>query len=154
MFMNWHTNTILATQVLPGAGEALDRERTASDFVLSQGLHRSLPVLIVVRAVIVFAGLNLANPLSILPRNLGSLLFLPFFNTLTVLLMLAYLAVWWSGRHLMIQLYVQIGVDLGITTILVANTGGIESAFVSFYILIIIYCSLMLEETEEWSELR
>jgi two-component system sensor histidine kinase PilS (NtrC family) len=125
-----------------GAGE--NRGTDSPSSLRSQEIHRSLPILIVGRAIIVLAGLNLANPLGILPSRIGSLPFLPFFNLVTVLLTLTYLALWWSGQHYLVQLYLQICVDLLGTTVLVATTRGIESAFVSFYILIIIYCSLML----------
>lgn len=120
------------------------REIGRFDSARARDLHRSLPLLILIRAAIVFAGLNLADPLGLLPHRVGAILFLPFFNIITVLFMLAYLGLWWSGRHVMLQLYAQIVVDLAVTTFLVASTRGIESAFVSFYILIIIYCSLML----------
>ena len=45
---------------------------------------------------------------------------------------------------MIIQLYLQIGADLTLTTALVAFTRGIESPFISFYLLIIIYCCLAL----------
>lgn len=137
-------NTIPVARVLPGAGENLDGERIASSLVPPRDVHRSLLVLIAIRAAILLVGLNLANPLGILPPHLGPVPFLPLFNALAVILTLTYLALWWSGRQLMFQLYLQIAVDMAVTTILVANTRGIESAFVSFYILIIICCSLML----------
>lgn len=137
-------NTIPFARVLPGTVENLEGERTASSLATPQDVHRSLLVLIAIRAAILLLGLNLANPLGVLPPHLGPVPFLPLFNTLAVVLTLTYLALWWSGRQLMFQLYLQIAVDMIVTTILVANTRGIESAFVSFYILIIICCSLML----------
>ncbi len=136
--------SISASPLTYGAGQHPDAEISVPESVRAEELQRSLPLLIITRAVIVLAGLNLANLLDVLPRHVGPAPLVPFFNTLTILLMLAYLALWWSGRHLMVQLYVQIGVDLLVTTVIVAQTRGIESAFVSFYILIIIYCSLML----------
>lgn len=107
-------------------------------------LSRYLLELIVIRLIVLLVGLNLSDRLSILPERLGSLPFLPFFNIFALTLTLAFLILWWSGRHKLLQLYLQIGADLILATILVAYTRGIESAFVSFYLLIIIYCSLTL----------
>jgi two-component system, NtrC family, sensor histidine kinase PilS len=107
-------------------------------------LSRYLFELIVVRLIVLLLGLNLSKGLGILPDYLGALPFLPFFNILAPTLTLAFLIMWWSDRHKLLQLYLQIGADLILTTILVAYTHGIESAFVSFYILIVIYCSLTL----------
>jgi two-component system, NtrC family, sensor histidine kinase PilS len=115
----------------------LRRERTGE-------LARRLLWLIAVRVVILFLGLNLAQPLGILPDRLGSIPFLPFFNTFAVTMAFGYLALWWSGRRPALQLYLQIAVDLGTATVLVAHTRGSESPFVSFYLLIIIYCGLTL----------
>jgi len=94
------------------------------------------------RAVILFLGLNLANPLGILPEWLGPFPFVPLFNVIAITLTLGYLALWWNGGRLRAQLYLQICVDLAITTVLVSSTQGLESPFVSFYLLIVIYCSL------------
>jgi two-component system, NtrC family, sensor histidine kinase PilS len=112
--------------------------------IKNKELSRYLFELIVVRVTVLLLGLNLANRLSILPDHLGSLPFLPFFNILAFTLTLAFLLMWWSGWHKLLQLFLQIGADLILTTVLVAYTHGIESAFVSFYILIVIYCSLTL----------
>jgi two-component system sensor histidine kinase PilS (NtrC family) len=110
----------------------------------SKELHRYLLELIVVRATVLLIGLNLAARLGLLPEKMGSIAFLPLFNILALALTLLFLILWWSGRSRLLQLYLQIGMDLVLTTFLVAYTRGIESAFVSFYILIIIYCSLTL----------
>ncbi len=105
--------------------------------------HRLL-WLIGARALILFLGVNLARPLGILPERLGSLPFVPLFNTFSVALAFAYLGLWKSGWHPALHLRLQIGVDLLTATTLVACTRGSESPFVSFYLLIIIYCSLTL----------
>ena len=110
----------------------------------SDDLSRRLLWLIASRAVILFLGLNLAGPLGILPHQLGMLPFVAFFNVFSILLVGGYLALWWSGRRLAMQLYLQITVDLAIATVVVSQTHGIQSPFVSFYLLIIIYCSLTL----------
>lgn len=107
-------------------------------------LSRYLLALIVVRAIILLVGLNLASHLGILSERIGTLPFLPLYNILALTLTLLYLILWWSRRQCLLQLYLQICIDLILTTILVAYTNGIESAFVSFYLLIIIYCSLTL----------
>ncbi len=107
-------------------------------------LSRRLFWLISIRTIILFLGLNLAVPLGLLPDRLGLLPFMPFFNVISVTLAFGYLALWWSGRHLALQLYLQIAVDLGIATVIVAQTHGSQSPFLSFYLLIIIYCSLTL----------
>ena len=111
---------------------------------LIKDLSRYLFELIVVRVIVLLLGLNLADRLGLLPDSLGRFPFLPFFNILALTLTLAFLIMWWRGRRELIQLFLQIGADLILTTILVAYTHGIESSFVSFYILIIIYCSLTL----------
>ena len=100
--------------------------------------------LIIVRAVVLLLGLNLANSLGILQERFLSFPFLPFFNILSLTVTLAFLMLWMWDRNKLLQLYVQTTADLILATILVAYTGGIESAFVSFYLLIIIYCSLTL----------
>ncbi len=129
---------ILQAAPCPDAGSAhLRRGQTGE-------LGRRLLWLIAVRVVILFLGLNLAQPLGILPDRLGSIPFLPFFNTFSVTMAFGYFALWWSGRRPALQLYLQIAVDLGTATVLVAHTRGSESPFVSFYLLIIIYCGLTL----------
>jgi two-component system sensor histidine kinase PilS (NtrC family) len=107
-------------------------------------LRGSLPWIIGIRAVLLFTGLNLAEPLGILPSTLGRFQFLPFFNIVVTILTLSYLLLWWSGKILTIQIYLQIGLDLFLTTLLVTQTHGIESPFLSLYLLLIIYCSLAL----------
>ena len=109
-----------------------------------QELSRRLLELIIVRAVVLLLGLNLADQLSFLPDRLGSFPFLPFSNLVALSVTAIFLIFWWTRRRQMIQLYLQIAADLLLATALVAYTRGIESAFVSFYILIIIYCSLTL----------
>ena len=107
-------------------------------------LHRYLIELIVVRAVVLLLGLNLAARLGLLPERLGTVPFLPLFNAFAIALTLVFFVLWWSGLSKLLQLYLQICIDLVLTTVLVAHTRGIESPFVSFYILLIIYCSLTL----------
>jgi two-component system, NtrC family, sensor histidine kinase PilS len=107
-------------------------------------LSRRLLELIVLRAIVLLLGLNLADRLSLLPTHLGSFPFVPFFNIIALSATIVCFALWCSHRREEFQLYVQITVDLGITTVLVAHTRGIESPFVSFYLLIIIYCTLAL----------
>jgi two-component system, NtrC family, sensor histidine kinase PilS len=107
-------------------------------------LNRRLLELIIVRALALLLGLNLADRLSLLPERLGSLPFLAFFNILGLILTVVFLTLWWLDSHRKAQLFLQIGSDLALTTALIAFTRGIESPFVSFYLLIIIYCSLTL----------
>jgi two-component system sensor histidine kinase PilS (NtrC family) len=107
-------------------------------------LKRRLLWLIVVRAGVLFAGLNLAGSLGILPASLFGCRYLPLFNLATAGITLGYLFLWKIQSHRSIELYLQIGIDLIITTILVATTNGIESPFVSFYLLIITFCSITL----------
>jgi two-component system, NtrC family, sensor histidine kinase PilS len=109
-----------------------------------QELSRRLLELIVTRAVVLVLGLNLASRLSLLPERFGPFPFLTFLNILTFSITVIFLILWRIRRFEALQLYVQIAVDLILTTILVANTRGIESSFVSFYLLIIIYCTLTL----------
>ncbi len=109
-----------------------------------QEIQRQILWLIVSRAILMLFGLNLADLLETLPPRLGSVPFISFFNITTVVLTAAYFGLWWSRRRPSWQLYLQIGADLWLTTLLVAHTRGIESPFVSFYLLIIIYSSLTL----------
>jgi two-component system sensor histidine kinase PilS (NtrC family) len=120
------------------------RLQTPNSLEHDQEISRHLLKLVAVRAIVLLVGLNLANRLGLLPERLGSLPFLPLFNTLALSLTLIYLIWWQSSRHRKLQLYLQISADLALTTVLVRYTHGIESAFVSFYLLIIIYCSLTL----------
>jgi len=110
----------------------------------AQDLRRRLLELIVFRAIVLLLGLNLADRLALLPDRLGSFPFLSFFNILALSFSALFLALWRIRCFALLQLCFQIAVDLFITTILVAFTRGIESAFVSFYLLIIIYCTLTL----------
>lgn len=110
----------------------------------SREISRHFLILIVGRTIVLLLGLNLAGHLGILQQRLGSFPFLPFFNILSLIVALVFLMLWMWNRHTSFQLYLQIGADLILTTVLVSYTGGIESPLVSFYLLIITYCSLML----------
>ena len=105
---------------------------------------QSLFKVIVARAVILLVGINLSDSLGLLPDRLGYLPFTSFFNILAISLTILYLICWSGRRARQVQLYLQIVVDLTLATILVASARGIEGPFVSFYLLIIIYCSLTL----------
>jgi two-component system sensor histidine kinase PilS (NtrC family) len=129
---------ILQAWAHAGAGQRLLASEESDD------LSRRLLWLIASRTVILLLGLNLAGPLGILPHQLGPLPFVAFFNVFSIVLAGGYLVLWWSGRRLGMQLYLQIAVDLVIATVVVAQTHGIQSPFVSFYLLIIIYCGLTL----------
>lgn len=107
-------------------------------------LRAYLPWIIGVRAALLFTGLNLAEPLGILPSHLGRFEFLPLLNIAIISFTVLYLALWWTARVLLLQVYLQIAVDLGLTTLLVTQTRGIDSPFLSLYLLLIIYCSLTL----------
>jgi two-component system sensor histidine kinase PilS (NtrC family) len=114
------------------------------DVARSQELRRFLVWLVLLRAVVLLLGLNLAQPLGVLPSHIGRFAVLPLTNTLIAIITTIYLPLWWADRFLLSQLYAQIGTDLALVTLLVAYTGGMESAFLSFYILIIIYSGLAL----------
>jgi two-component system sensor histidine kinase PilS (NtrC family) len=129
---------ILQAWAHAGAGQRLLASEESDD------LSRRLLWLIASRTVILLLGLNLAGPLGILPHQLGPLPFVAFFNVFSIVLAGGYLVLWWSGQRLGMQLYLQIAVDLVIATVVVAQTHGIQSPFVSFYLLIIIYCGLTL----------
>jgi two-component system sensor histidine kinase PilS (NtrC family) len=136
--------TLLLDRIFPQAGI---HAGAGTGHLVPKGtdeLSRHLFWLIAVRAVILFLGLNLARPLGILPDRLGPLPFMPFCNIFSAALAIGYLALWWSDRRRVLQLYLQITVDLCITTVLVLHTNGSESPFISFYLLIIIYCGLTL----------
>lgn len=96
------------------------------------------------RAVILLLALNLAEPLGVLPSRAGSLPIPPTINLLTVILTVLYATLWWRRWRFSVLLLLQILIDLCLTTFLVSQTRGIESPFVSLYLLIIIYSSLTL----------
>lgn len=106
--------------------------------------RRRLLELIIFRALVLLLGLNIAERLGLIPARLGQHSFLLVFNLLVLALTLIFLLLWWMRRYAALQLYVQIGADLVLTTLLVIYSRGMESPFVSFYLLIIIYCSLTL----------
>jgi two-component system, NtrC family, sensor histidine kinase PilS len=103
-----------------------------------------LLILIAVRTVILLLGLNLANPLGIFPARLGDVPFLLALNLATLSGAAVCLLMLWTGFGRLIQICAQMVFDLCFTTVLVVCTRGVESPFVSFYLLIIIYCSLTL----------
>jgi len=121
-----------------------DRQSADSTAADPAELRVYLLWIISIRALLLFTGLNLAEPLGILPSNFGRFQFLPFFNIVVAILTLCYLMLWWGGRILTMQIYLQIGIDLCLTTLLVTQTHGIESPFLSLYLLLIVYCSLAL----------
>jgi hypothetical protein len=116
----------------------------ATNSTAQRELRMQLLWLVASRAVILFVGLNIAEPLGLLPFRLGSFPFLPFLNLLTLLLTLIYTMLWWSNWNLPGQLCLQVAVDLCLSTLLVAHTRGVDSALVSLYVLIIVYCSLTM----------
>jgi two-component system sensor histidine kinase PilS (NtrC family) len=107
-------------------------------------LSHNLLSIIFIRAALLLLGLNLADRLGILPAQLGPFSFLWVFNVLAVTFTLICLLAFQISRHKKLQLFIQIGADLILTTVLVAYTHGSQSAFLSFYLLIVIYCSLTL----------
>jgi two-component system sensor histidine kinase PilS (NtrC family) len=107
-------------------------------------LDQRLVELIIGRVIVLLLWLNLSHRLGLLPDNLGSLPFLQFFNVLGLSLTVLYLIGWCIHRHQFFQLYLQIGIDLVLASILVAYTQGTDGPFVSLYLLIIVYCSLSL----------
>jgi two-component system, NtrC family, sensor histidine kinase PilS len=100
--------------------------------------------IIIVRVIVLLLGLNLADRLGLFPELLGPFPSLLFFNILSLSVTFLFLMLLRFSRAQKTQLLIQIGVDLTLTTMLVAHSRGIESPFVSFYLLIIIYCSLTL----------
>lgn len=107
-------------------------------------LKQSLPSIIAARPLFLLAGINLSDWLGLLPKYLGTIEFVPFFNVLTIFLTILYLVSWRLWRSLRPQIYFQIMTDIVLATILVASTSGIEGPFVSFYLLIIMYSSITL----------
>jgi len=108
------------------------------------GQHTYLLQIIVVRALVLLTGLNLANRLGLFPDYMGPFPFLSLFNTLVLVLTFLFLILLLFARNRQSQLFLQIGTDLILTTVLVLLSRGGESPFVSLYLLVIIYCSLAL----------
>jgi two-component system, NtrC family, sensor histidine kinase PilS len=126
------------------ATELLERKPVECSPESYMDMDRFLLKLIVFRVVILSLGFNLAQPLGILPQRLGPFPFLILFNVLTIVLTLGLLGLRWTRWSFRPQLYIQVAADLCLVTALVANTRVIDSAFISLYLLIIIYCSLTL----------
>lgn len=110
----------------------------------NQELSRNLLQIIIIRALVFLVALNLADRLNLLPDRIGTFPFLTFFNILAAGLTVVSLVWWRLASRRRQQLLMQVAVDLALTTALVGYTRGIDSSFVSFYLLIIIYCSLTL----------
>ncbi len=110
----------------------------------TKDLRRRLLELIVLRTIALLLGLNFANRLALLPDHINAFPFLSFFNIFAISAAILFLLLWRIRCNEMLQLCLQIASDLILTTILVGYTHGIESPFVSFYLLIIIYCTLTL----------
>ena len=90
-------------------------------------LHRKYLVEIIVgRALMLLLGLNLADRLGLLPESLGSLPFLLFFNSLALVLTSLFLMMRWFGCNKQVLLFLQIGTDLILTTVLVINSRGLS----------------------------
>ncbi|MEJ2111186.1 MAG: ATP-binding protein [Acidobacteriota bacterium] len=100
--------------------------------------------IVIARLLVLLIGLNLADRLDLFPDSIGPFAFLAFFNTLTLVLTAIFLFLLRFGRNRKIQLYLHLGADLILTTVLVSFSGGVESPFVSIYLLVIIYCCLSL----------
>jgi two-component system, NtrC family, sensor histidine kinase PilS len=118
--------------------------RQANSSEENKELSRHLLVIIIIRAIVLLSSLNLADRINLLPQPQNAFPSLLFFNLLSLSLTLIYLFWWASSKLRMLQLFVQIGIDFILATFIVAHTRGIESPFVSFYLLIIICCSLTL----------
>jgi len=102
-----------------------------------------LLVIIVIRAAVLLLGINISDRLNLLSGHLGTLQVVQFFNFLTIFLTLLYLIGWYSRRFLNLQLYIQIGMDLILVTMLIICSSG-DGPLVSLYLLIVIYSSLTL----------
>ncbi len=112
--------------------------------VQSEELKRQLLWLILIRAALLLPSLNLADTLGILPERLAGISLLPLLNLATAIMTSVYLLLWRIDRHWRMQLWLQVALDLILTTVLVVITHGVESPFISFYILIVTLCSLTL----------
>jgi two-component system, NtrC family, sensor histidine kinase PilS len=134
----------LALMPIADPNKSMEPNSSGKPATGKQELSRRLLELIFTRAIVLFLGLNLADRLSLLPARLGPFPFISFFNIAALAVTIFFLILWRIWQRQTIQLCLQIGADLFLTTLLVAYTRGIESAFVSFYLLIIIYCTLTL----------
>ena len=137
-------NSAAIQKLVSGLGESPGLEWLLRPDGAQRQLSVQLLWIIAVRAVILLLGINLASPLGILPSEIGPFPAAALWSILTVALTSVYLALWWGGKLLQAQLYLQIFGDLLLTTVLVAQTHGVASTFVSFYLLIIICCSMTL----------
>jgi len=104
----------------------------------------SLLKIIFVRVVVLLIGLNLADRIGLFPESLGSFPFFIIFNTVVLFLTILFLIFLGLVKNNRSQLFLQIGMDLLLTTVLVLLSRGESSPFVSLYLLVIIYCSLLL----------
>ena len=137
-------NTIAIKKSFTGADDSAVQEWFQSRDGARRHLREQLLWIIALRAIILLLGINLASPLGILPSEIGPFPSAALWSIVTVALTSIYLALWWRGKFLRAQLFLQISGDLLLTTVLVAQTHGVASTFVSFYLLIIICCSMTL----------
>jgi two-component system sensor histidine kinase PilS (NtrC family) len=137
-------NTIAIKKFFTGVDDLTVQEWFQSLDGAKRHLRGQLLWIIALRAAILLLGINLASPLGILPSEIGPFPSAALWSIVTVALTSIYLGLWWSGKLLRAQLYLQISGDLLLTTVLVAQTHGVASTFVSFYLLIIICCSMTL----------
>jgi len=99
------------------------------------------------RTAIQLVAVGLASPRGLLPEEIAGFAFLPAIQIATFLQAFLYAAAWRTHRRLERQIACQIAADLVFTTGLVAVTGGVDSPFSSFYLLVIFYCSLALGQS-------
>jgi two-component system sensor histidine kinase PilS (NtrC family) len=107
-------------------------------------LHNQLLWIIAIRAMVLLLGLNVADPLGLLPARLGPFPYLATLNLFTLVLTATYLLLYFTRWPTAAQVRLQVVVDLLVATLLVANTQGADSGFASLYLLVIICCSLTL----------
>jgi two-component system sensor histidine kinase PilS (NtrC family) len=139
--------TLSLDPALPHPVAHLERRAVPPPAKRQEELRRLLVWVVLGRALIKLLGVNLAEPLSFFPGEIAGLPSVPALNIFTALEAALFLALWWSGKGFRFQLYVQIAVDLCFTTALVANSHGIDSPFISFYLLIVLYSSLAFGRT-------
>jgi two-component system sensor histidine kinase PilS (NtrC family) len=101
----------------------------------------NLLVLIIIRLVLVSLVLGFA--LFALSQQIAFFEFLQPFILSVYVLSVLYMLLWKTGRNPNLTYYVQFFFDLILISLLIFISGGINSLFTPFYVLIIVYASLL-----------
>ncbi len=116
-----------------------------SNRLASKEIETRLIWLMILRVVVITAVLGSAVTAEVIARPAGPVHPLYFLVALTYLFTLIYALLWSvTASHRRLLAALQILVDLGVVTVIVYFTGGIESNFAVLYFIVIIAASIIL----------